>query len=103
MAVPAELGAPTCNHREPARGEVDRAMRPWPTRDGPSPRDETDADSGPCRSVGSFPEEIGVGASAHQMQFVTRDVVDHEPIGLDVRLPVSLPNAPKRMIALPCG
>ena len=55
------------------------------------------------RGVGSLPEEIGVGASAHQMQFVTPDVVDHEPIGLDVRLPVSLPNAPKWMIAEPFG
>lgn len=57
----------------------------------------------PSRSAASFPEEIRVGAGAHQMQLVTLDAVDHEPIGLDVRLSMSLPDAPKRMIAMPCS
>ena len=30
---------------EPARGEVDRATRHWPTRNAPSPRDETEGPS----------------------------------------------------------
>ena len=44
-----------------------------------------------------------MGTSADQVQYVTLDAVDHDPIWLDVRLPVSLPNAPKRMIAMPCS
>ena len=46
-----ELGAPTCNHRKPARGECDRTTRLWATRDAPSPRDETEGD-GRARGVG---------------------------------------------------
>ncbi len=42
-------------------------------------------------------------AGADQAQFVTFDAVYHQPVGFDVRLPISLPNAPKRMVAMACG
>ena len=44
-AVPVALDAPTCNYRNRHGGKVDRATRHWPTRNAPSPRDETEGPS----------------------------------------------------------
>ena len=44
-----------------------------------------------------------MGASTDQAQFVTLDAVYDEPVGFDVGLPISFPNAPKRMVAMARG
>lgn len=48
-------------------------------------------------------EEIGMGASTDQVQFISLDAVNQKPVGFDVRLPVPLPDAPKRMVAVARG
>ena len=48
-------------------------------------------------------EKIGVGSGPDQMQLVSLDAVNQQPIGLDMKLPVTFPDPPQRMIAIACG
>ena len=45
----------------------------------------------------------GVGSGPDQMQLVSLDAVNQQPIGLDMKLPVTFPDPPQRMIAIACG
>ena len=44
-----------------------------------------------------------MGTGTHQVQFFAFDTVNHQPIRLDMDLPVSLPNAPERMVEIAWG
>lgn len=39
-------------------------------------------------------EKVGVGPVADQMQLVSLDAVDQQPVGLDMKLPVTFPDPP---------
>ncbi|OGQ88684.1 MAG: hypothetical protein A2512_03490 [Deltaproteobacteria bacterium RIFOXYD12_FULL_56_24] len=46
----------------------------------------------------SFSENIRMGASTHKMQVVATDLVDQQPVRLDVAIPVVFPVAFQRVI-----
>jgi hypothetical protein len=46
-------------------------------------------------------EQVGMGAGAHEVQLVTGEAVDQQPVRLDVGVAVALSVASKRMVLVP--
>ena len=44
-----------------------------------------------------------MGTGTDQVQLATLDLVDHEPVRFDMRLPIALPDSTQRMIAMTRG
>jgi hypothetical protein len=49
----------------------------------------------------SFVEQVGMGARAHEVQLVTGDAIDRQPVRLDVGVTIALPVALQRMVLVP--
>ena len=48
-------------------------------------------------------EKVGVRPGADQMQLVSLGEINQQPVGLDMKLPVTFPDPPQRMIAIVRG
>ena len=52
---------------------------------------------------GLFPEEIGVGARAHQVQFVVMNSIDNEPISFEMYFAITFPASSQWMVSIVFG
>ena len=57
----------------------------------------------PAGATRLFLEQVGVGTGTDHVQLATVDLIDHEPVRFDMRLPVALPDSSQRMIAMTRG
>src|SRR5262245_4419133 len=52
------------------------------------------------KAIANSPEQVRMGAGAHQLQHIATIAIDQQPVGRDVTVTIALPGAFKRVIAI---